>query len=320
MKFSATLMVLATVAIESASAGTIRHAHQHIHAKKDASKVERGWTPPPGYDYHTDAAYLATVNSAQPTAAPVAAPAAKVKTPSKVKSNSGVSQILKGGNGKFSLTSSSKTITNGIAKILCGSNPTSGSATDFLWVSDSDKGTYTNEIINNSGEDVTVAFMKKDEGANLGQSQWMEQFAPAVTVNIPAGGSAPVQMHENTSGSFAVMYPDTGLQAAGLLASTLGEWTTAGADTTFDVSLLWSKSGRGMTIDTLNGCQSKTEGAACAFLCKDKSADSCWKAGDVDFNQVGENCNLGFRTIDGQKVPEGGCKVTDKKHIKTYLF
>jgi hypothetical protein len=306
----------------------------HLTLSSEAAK--RQWTPPPGYDWtkdHSDFgkypeknANVAPAAAAPASSAPAqayvpattaaAAPASSGSSNSDDSSNSNPLEVgadILGDISKFVVKTATKIGTTG-RNVLAGANPTS--KCEFAWLGND--GDYVNTLTNDANEEITVLVWDKNSTPKLGDAQYMDKHAPAITVKIPAGSSVPVSMAHGASGGFTAVYSDTiWSDITWLLTSTIGEFTAQGGDTTFDVSREWFMDGHGMTIEA-GDCKSSTVNNECAFYCK--SGQTCGESGTYELNQSSSsNCNRAMVDFGFGSNPEGGCRVDSSSHksVKT---
>jgi hypothetical protein len=298
MRYSPAL-VLSTLAIGQAAAGTIRHAgfHARRHAEQKRDEVDYvasvdwkkiaesadytkvDWSKV-NYDSSSSSAapYAAPSASASPPpassskvvkvetpskAATYAAPAPPAETPKVVKANKQVEAAGAFVNGLID------DITDWFGELGIGSlGVNSDSNNGQCWLGDD--GQYTATFKNNADKDVVLVCWK-DMGFTINTVQ------PLLTVKLPSGKAQKVSFG-SVSGACAPVYKGMAKSTFGGPKETWIEWTFGGGFPTFDVSREPYMKGLSISATAQNSkCVSDME--TCVFKCKN-GADSCGQAGE----------------------------------------
>ena len=165
-------------------------------------------------------------------------------------------------------------------------------------------GPYVNEFFNDSGEDIILVLWGD-------QSSWVNSKVPLITHSLPAATSISISLAEGTTGGYTAVYGDTQMSPYGQLSNTWGEYTTAGADTTFDVTRIVDMNGHTMKIETPT-CVADMD--HCVFQCAAGEA-SCY----MNYSLIDCPSNSG----KSNGADSGGCKgfgATGGGIVKTTFF
>lgn len=138
--------------------------------------------------------------------------------------------------------------------VLTGQN--SQAAGSIPWVGTAGNAAFTNEFVNQSGEDLTLVLW----GA---AGSWVNAVQPQITVSIPQGQNQTVSFPDNWSGAWAPVYGAT-TQYFGQVIETWGEATFNKYYATADVSREVNGNGRNMKIVTP---QCVSDMNTCVFVC-----------------------------------------------------
>lgn len=183
-----------------------------------------------------------------------------------------------------------------------GLNPTSQGNTPWI----GQDGQFTNEFINQSGEDLTMVIWGP-------AGSWVNAIQPQITVSIPHNSSQTVSFPVGWSGAWAPVYGDSQL-VNGQICDTWGEGTFSPPYSVVDVSREVNMNGRSMSIV---GPQCTSNMDTCVFKCADGSS-SCLTGYQL-YNcdpKVQQGANFG--TYDG--AASGGCGgMGNGANLKTYL-
>jgi len=274
MRCSYTALVLATATIGQVVAGPVNHAyaHRHFHAKKDAEleahvEARQTWN---GINFATVAiTYSSGQTWGEPTAAPPAAVAAptsptsvtpKATTTASPAASSSPSAGSSNTNSKVLgtiLTSadSSKLLSLGLESV--GANAVSNNG--GVWIGSG--GAYTNNFINDSGEDLILVIWGPE-------GSWVNANKPLITCSISSGESTIISFASGSIGAWAAVYEDTQL-VNGQICNTWGEYAFT-TDGVVDVSREVNMNGHTMEIV---GPSCTTNMDTCVFVCS--SGDVC---------------------------------------------
>lgn len=185
-----------------------------------------------------------------------------------------------------------------------GLNPTSKSAT-VPWVGSD--GIWTNEFINQSGNDVIVVCW----GA---MGSWVNAVQPQITISIPAGGSKTVSFPDGWSGAWAPFHPGQSQLVNGQISDTWGEATFAAPYSVVDVSREVNHGGKSMQIV---GPQCTSDMNTCVFQCQG-GLNTCTTGYELVNCATGSQPGANFGTYNG--AASGGCGgMGNGANLKTYL-
>ena len=172
-----------------------------------------------------------------------------------------------------------------------------------VWLGDD--GAYTNEVTNDSGEDLIFI-----QWGPMGS--WVNAVAPLITVSLAPGESTTISMANGQSGAFSAIYSDTQM-LDGQVSNTWGEYTTT-PEGVVDVSREPNMSGHNMTIV---GPQCTTDMDTCVFLCS--SGNVCMDGYILQDCAPGSQPGAQYGTFGGS--PSGGCgwNGASSAALQTYL-
>jgi hypothetical protein len=165
-------------------------------------------------------------------------------------------------------------------------------------------GAYTNEYVNESGEELILIVWGP-------QGSWVNVKQPLITVSIANGSSTTVSFASGQTGACSAIYDDTEM-LNGQLRNTWVEYTfsTMGV---VDVSRLPNMKGKKMTIVGPT-CVSDME--RCVFVCK--TGDSCMY--DYELLNCSPESQKGAQYGMDYGAPSGGCGgLGESAQLKTYL-
>lgn len=182
-----------------------------------------------------------------------------------------------------------------------GLNPTASNG--HAWIGAD--GQYTNEFINQSGEDVVLVVWGP-------AGSWVNAIQPQITISIPNNSSKTLSFPSGASGAWAPIYASTKL-VNGQISETWGEFTF-GQWGVVDVSREVNMKGRSMSIV---GPKCTTNMDQCVFVCPD-GQDVCTYGYILKNCANGSQAGANYGTYAGS--PSGGCGgMGDAAHLKTYL-
>lgn len=208
-------------------------------------------------------------------------------------------EISKRDTSILSATDASKLTTLGLSAL--GLNPTSPGG--HAWIGSD--GPYTNEFINQSGEDLVLCIWGV-------AGSWVNAIPPQITISIPSGSSQTISFPDGSTGAWAPIYSDTKL-VMGQLSETWGEFTF-GQWGVVDVSREVNMKGRNMSIV---GPQCTTDMDTCVFVCPD-GQDVCTFGYQLLNCGPGSQPGANYGLHEGS--PSGGCGgMGSSAALKTYL-
>jgi len=298
MRCSYTALVLATATIGQVVAGPVNHAnaHRHFHAKKDAEleanvEARQVWN---GINFATVAiTYSSGQTWGEPTAAPpvtVAAPTSPTSAKSKATTTASPAAGSSNTNSKvlgtiLAAADSSKLTSMGFKSV--GTNAVSNNGA--VWIGSD--GDYTNNFINDSGEDIILVIWGPE-------GSWVNANKPLITCSLSSGESTIISFASGSIGAWAAIYSDTQL-VNGQICNTWGEYSFT-TDGVVDVSREVNMNGHKMEIV---GPSCTTNMDTCVFVCS--SGDVCTYGYEL------HNCAIGSQPgavcgLDGGN-PSGGC-------------
>jgi len=341
MRCSSTALVLGTLAIGQAAAGTIRHAN--FHARRNAEAQGTNEVDVGKRDIYSDVDWEAidwskvvdwatvsySYSSGQTWGEPTSAPAAAVPTPSTTLVSVVAAQAVYTSTPAAVVSSAapaapaapattSKAASIGgaiISEILSAVDEAkalalglkaiginSKTANGGVWIGDD--GSYTNEFSNASGEDIVLVCWGS-------QGSWVNAVVPLITLSIPAGGKTTLSYANGHSGACTAIYADTTL-VNGQISNTWLEHTY-GPSGVFDVSREVNMSGH--SIEAVGpSCTSNME--KCVFVCD--SGNSCLTGYTLKNCANGSQAGANYGQFDG--ADSGGCGgLGNSAAIKTTL-
>lgn len=335
MRYSSAL-VLSTLAIGQAAAGTIRHAgfHARRHAEQkrneadyvasvnwkkiaesaDYSKVD--WSKV-NYDNSPSsssaAAYVAPAPSAPASSAAAPPPASsskavKVETPSKAAAYSApapavTTQAVKANKASKQVEAAGAfvnglidDITDWFGELGIGSLGVNADSNNGACWL-GDDGQYTATFKNNAAQDIVLVCWK-DMGFTINTIQ------PLLTVKLPQGKAQKVSFG-SVSGACAPAYKGMAKSTFGGPKETWFEYTFGGGFPTFDVSREPNMQGLSISATAQKStCVSDME--TCVFKCKNGS-DSCGQAGEYGmFNTEHPKCHHSDDKTNGGCLMDNG--------------
>ncbi|KAF1995356.1 hypothetical protein P154DRAFT_474478 [Amniculicola lignicola CBS 123094] len=334
MRYSSAL-VLSTLAIGQAAAGSVRHAS--FHARRSAAKRDNSAVDWSKVSYDLSSVDWSTVDfgngkpSPSPTPSPVVAAAEEKEsssatptptpepTPSpepspsqaeEPKKSSAAPKPSKSASGGGVLTSGAelKKAVEGIGAYV-GSNPTSNNGK--IWLGDDSDWTMT--FTNKKGQDMLL-FCWEAKGYS-GMIMSDANDTPWVSILIPTGESQTVAFGLAVSGGCAPAKLSDKLAFFGAIDNTWLEFTTGrGPLGAFDVSREVNMSGDSISA-VGSVCTSDMD--TCVFKCK--NGNSCEASGTYYLSNCEGSGGMTGTASDGGA--SGGCQMgTGKEHIEVALF
>ncbi|OCL12987.1 hypothetical protein AOQ84DRAFT_436628 [Glonium stellatum] len=330
MRCSSTALVLGTLAIGQAAAGTIRHANFHArrhaeaqgqnevdvgkrddpYANVDWSKID--WTKvvdwaTVSYTYSSGQSW-SEATSAPAAAAPaptttlisvVAAQAVYSSTPAAVVSSAAPVSSVAPAVSPAAASTGGGDIVSEVLSAVDSSNILSlglkaigtNSKTNNGAIWIGDDGDYTNEFTNAAGEDIVLVCWGSD-------GSWVNAIVPLITVSIPDGGKTTLSFANGNSGACAPIYPDTEL-VDGQISNTWLEHTY-GPSGVLDVSREVNMSGH--SIEAV-GPSCTTNMEQCVFVCD--SGNTCLTGYSLKNCANGSQAGANYGQYDG--ADSGGC-------------
>lgn len=165
-------------------------------------------------------------------------------------------------------------------------------------------GPYTNEYINESGEDLILVIWGP-------HASWVNAIQPLITTSIANGSSTIISFASGQTGAWSAIYEDTAM-LNGQVSNIWGEYTFSPMGVV-DVSRLPNMKGHEMSIVGPT-CTSDME--RCVFVCPD--SDICMYGYQLlncdPASQPGAQYGLDYG------APTGGCGgLGESAQLKTYL-
>jgi hypothetical protein len=322
MRYSSAL-VLSTLAIGQAAAGTIRHAgfHARRHAEQKRSEVDYvqsvdwkkiaentdysnvDWSK---VNYAKPSSSAAAAPSVAPSSVapppPPPAPSSKTEQPSSKPASKPASSAAPSATPVVKANKqveSASGFVNGLiddiqdwfSELGIGSMGVNSEASNgAIWLGGDGK--FTATFKNNFDKDLVLVCWK-DLGFTI------NTVRPLITVKLPTGKAQKVSFG-SVSGACAPAYKGMAKSTFGGPKETWYEYTTGGDFPTFDVSREPNMKGVSISATAQNSkCVSDME--TCVFKCKNGS-DSCGEAGEYGmFNVDGEKCH------HSDDLANGGC-------------